>query len=86
MCKKDCQRNNDNINNNAQKEYVALEIKWSKISENSKLVTKDYLNRQHWIRKEIHWEFYKRLKFQHIDKLHIYKPESVQEKEIHKMP
>ena len=55
------------------------------ITEYSKLAQKEYKTRYNWVRKIIHWELYKRLNFDLIDKWHMYKPESVWEKKTYKI-
>ena len=47
------------------------------ISECSKLTQKECKTKQILVRKLIHWEFCKRLKFDHTNKWHIHKPESI---------
>ena len=55
------------------------------IREYNKLAKKEYKTRHDWVRKMIRWELCKRLKFDHINKWYMLKPESVQEKETHKI-
>ena len=54
------------------------------ISECSKSTQKEYEMRHDWVEKIIHWELCKKLKFDH--KWSMYKQESVQENETHKIP
>ena len=49
-----------------------------------KLAQKEYKSRHDWVRKMIHWELCKRLKFNHNSKWYIHEPESVQENEMPK--
>ena len=42
---------------------------------------KEYKNRDNWVRKVIHWELCKKLKFHHTNKWYMNKPESVLENE-----
>ena len=51
----------------------------------SKLVQKEYKSRHDWVRKEIHLELCKRLKFGHTNKWYVHKPESVLENKSHKI-
>ena len=55
------------------------------ISEGSKLAQKEYKTRQDWVSKVIHWELWKRLKFDHMNKWYTHNPESVWENETHKL-
>ena len=55
------------------------------ISECSKLAQKEYKIRHNWVGKVIHWELYKKLKFDHTTKPHMHKPESVLENVTHKI-
>ena len=54
------------------------------ISECSKLVQKEYKTRHDWMRKVIHWELYKKFRFDHTEKWYKDKLESVMENETHK--
>ena len=54
------------------------------INESSKLAQKEDKTRRDWVRKVIHWELCKKLKFDHTNKWCIHKPESVLENETHK--
>ena len=53
------------------------------ISECIKLAQKEYGTKQEWIRKVIHWELCKKLKFDHTTGWCMYKPESVIDDECH---
>ena len=55
------------------------------ISEYNKLAQKKYKTRHDWVGKLIHWELYKRLKFDNADKWYMYKPESIQKNKTHKI-
>ena len=55
------------------------------ISENSKLAEKEYKVRHSWVGKEIHWELYKKLKFDHTNKWYIHNPEYVLENDTQKL-
>ena len=54
-------------------------------SECIELIQKEFKTRHNMVRKVIHRELYKRLKFGHADKYLMHKPESVQENEIHEI-
>ena len=41
-------------------------------------------SRHDWVGKVIHWELFKKLKFDHVNKKYIHNPESILEKERHK--
>ena len=49
------------------------------------MIQKEYKSKLDWMGKMIHWELCKRLKFGHADKWYMYKPESVQRNEPHKI-
>ena len=49
------------------------------------MAQKKYESRNDWQRKVIHWELCKKLKFYHVDKWYIDKPESVMENDTHKI-
>ena len=51
------------------------------ISECNKLAQKEYKTRYDWVGKVIHWELYKRLKFDQTDKRYMHSPESILENE-----
>ena len=51
------------------------------ISECSKLAQKEYKTRHDWVGKVIHWELFKKFKFELANKWYIHNPESVQENE-----
>ena len=55
------------------------------IRESSKLAEKEYKTRHDWEGKGIHWELYKKFKFDHTNKWYKHNPESVQENETHKL-
>ena len=55
------------------------------ISECSKLAQKEYKTRHGWMGKEIHWELWKKLKFNHTNKWYLHNLESVLENETHKL-
>ena len=56
------------------------------ISKKSKLTLKEYQTRHYLVGKVIHWEWCKKLKFDHRNKKHIHNPDSVPENETHKLP
>ena len=51
------------------------------ISECSKLAQKEYKTRHDWVGKLIHWELYKKFKFDHLNKWYMHNPASVLENE-----
>ena len=53
------------------------------ISECSKLTQKEYKTRHGWVGKVIYWEFCKKIKFNHTNKLCMPKPEPILEHETH---
>ena len=53
------------------------------ISQCTKLAQTEYKNRHDWVEKEIHWELYKKFKFDHTNKWYMHNPESIQENETH---
>ena len=55
------------------------------ISEYSKLVQKKYKARHVWVGKVIHWETYKKFKFDHTNKWYIHNPAPVLENGTHKL-
>ena len=55
------------------------------ISEFRKLAQKEYKTRHNWVGKVIHWEFCKKLKFDHMNKWYMHNPDSVLENETHKL-
>ena len=55
------------------------------ISEYSKLTQTEYKTRQDWVDKAIHWETYKKLKFDHMNKLYLHNPAAVLENDPHKL-
>ena len=61
------------------------EIFYHIISECSKLVQKDSKSWYNWVGKVIHWEFCKKLKFDHLNKSNMYKLESIQKNETYKI-
>ena len=55
------------------------------INECSKLAQKEYKTIHDWVKKVIHWELCKKLKFDHTTKWYMHKPESIQKNETHKI-
>ena len=55
------------------------------ISECSKLAQKEYNTRHDWVSKVIHWEMFKKLKFDHTNQWYMHSPESVLENDTHKL-
>ena len=55
------------------------------ISECSKLAQNEYKSRHDWMEKLNNWELCKKLKFDHITKWYMHKPDFVQENEMHKI-
>ena len=55
------------------------------VSECSKLAQKEYKARHDWVGKVIHWEICKKFKFDHANKLYMYNPALVLEKDKHKL-
>ena len=55
------------------------------ISECNKLVQKENKTRPDWVRKVIHWELSKKLKFDHTTKRYMHKPESFLDNETHRI-
>ena len=55
------------------------------ISECCKLAQLWYKTRHDWVGKGIHWELYKKLKFDHANKWYMPNPESVRENETYKL-
>ena len=51
----------------------------------SKLAQKEYKARHDLVGKVIHWEMYKKLKFDHTNKLYMHNPTSVLENDTHKL-
>ena len=49
------------------------------ISEFSKLAQQEYKTRHYWVDIVIHWELRKNLKFYHMNKWNMHKPETVLE-------
>ena len=47
--------------------------------------TAEYKTRHDWVGKVIHWELYKKLKFDHTNTWYMHNPESVLENEMHKL-
>ena len=56
------------------------------ISECSKLAKKEYKARHDWVGKVIHWEMYKKFKFDHANKGYMYKLAPVLENDTRKLP
>ena len=54
-------------------------------SECNKLVQKEYMTRHDWAGKVINWKLSKKFKFVHMNYWLIHNPESVPEKEKHKL-
>ena len=55
------------------------------INECSKLAQKEYKTRHDWVGKMIHWELYKKFRFDHMYKWYMHNPASVQENDTHKL-
>ena len=55
------------------------------ISECSKLSQREYKTWHDWVSKGIHWELWKKFKFDHMNKWHMHNSESVLENETHKL-
>ena len=55
------------------------------ISECSKLAQRDYKARHDWVSKVIHWEKYKKFKFDHTNKWYMHDPAPVLENDTHKL-
>ena len=55
------------------------------ISEYSKLAQKEYITRHDWMGKVIYREFFKQLKFDHMNKWYMHNLASVLENETHKL-
>ena len=55
------------------------------ISECRKLPRREYKTRHDWVGKVIHWELYKKFKFDHVKKWYIHNFESIQKSETHKL-
>ena len=55
------------------------------ISECRKLAQKEYKTRHNWVGKVIHWEMFKKLKFDHTNKWYMHNPGSVLENDTHKL-
>ena len=55
------------------------------ISECSKLAQKEYKTTYDWVGKVIHWEMYKKFKFDHTNKWYMHNPAPVLENETHKL-
>ena len=55
------------------------------VSKCSKLAQKEYKTKHNWVGKVIYWELCKKLEFDHTIKWYMHKPESVPEKERHKV-
>ena len=55
------------------------------ISESSKLAQKEYKTRHDWMGKVIHWEMWKKFKFNHVNKWYMHNSASVQENDTHKL-
>ena len=56
-----------------------------KKSECCKLVQKESKTRHDWVRKVIHGELCKKMKFEHTASWYMYKPEYVPENEMHRI-
>ena len=50
-----------------------------RVSKYNKLAQREYNTRHDWVGKMIHWEFCKRLNFDHITKWYMHKPGSILE-------
>ena len=55
------------------------------ISESSKLAQEEYKTRHDWVGKGIHWEMWKKFKFDHTNKWYMHNPAAVQENDTHKL-
>ena len=55
------------------------------ISECRKLTQKEYKARHDWVGKVIHWEMYKKFKFDHANKWYMHNPAPVLENDTHKL-
>ena len=55
------------------------------ISECSKLAQREYKARHDWVGKVIHWEMYKKSKFDHTNKWYMHNPAPVLENDTHKL-
>ena len=55
------------------------------ISECSKLAQKEYKARHDWVGTVIHWEMWKKLKFDHTNKWYMQNPAPVLENDTHKL-
>ena len=55
------------------------------IPECSKLAQREYKARHDWVSKVIHWEMYKKLKFDHTNKWYMHNPAPVLENATHKL-
>ena len=55
------------------------------LSKCSKLAQKEYKTRHDWMSKVIHWELWKKLKFDHTNKWYMHNPESVLENETYQV-
>ena len=55
-----------------------------KMRECSKLAQKEYKTRTDWVGKVIHWELWKKFKFDHTKQLYMHNPEYILENETHK--
>ena len=56
-----------------------------RISECSKLAQKEYKNKYDWIGKVIHWEIWKKFKFDHTNIWHIHNLAFILENDTHKL-
>ena len=54
-------------------------------SECSKLARNDYKTRHDWIGKVIHWEMYKKFKFDHMNNWYMHDPAADLENDTHKL-
>ena len=55
------------------------------ISEYSKFALKEYKARHDWVRKVIHWDMSKKLKFDHTNKWYMHYPAPVLENDSHEL-
>ena len=55
------------------------------ISECSKLAQKEYKTRHNWVGKVMHWEIWKKFKFDHTNKWYMHYPTPVLENNTHKL-
>ena len=54
-------------------------------NNNNKLAQKKYKATHDWVGKVIHWEMYKKFRFDHTNKWYMHNPAAVLENDIHKL-